>query len=41
VTKEDVQRVAQRYLHPEQMDLVVVSNLSEVHASPAPACTTK
>ena len=40
VTREDVQRVAQRYLHPEQMDLVVVSNLSEVHASPAPACTT-
>ena len=41
VTKEDVQRVAQQYLHPEQMDLVVVSNLSEVHVPPAPACAAK
>jgi zinc protease len=38
VTKEDVQRVAQQYLHPEQMYLVVVSDLSEVHVPPAPAC---
>jgi len=41
VTKADVQRVAQQYLHPEQMQLVVVSNLSEVHVPPAPACATK
>lgn len=41
VTKEDVQRVARQYLHPEQMDLVVVSNLSELHVPPAPACAAK
>jgi zinc protease len=41
VTTADVQRVARQYLHPEQMDLVVVSNLSEVHVPPAPACAAK
>ena len=41
VTKADVQRVAQQYLHPEQMHLVVVSNLSEVHVPSAPACAAK
>jgi zinc protease len=41
VTKEDVQRVARQYLHPEQMNLVVVSNLSEVHPPPPPACAAK
>jgi zinc protease len=29
VTKEDVQRVAQQYLHPDQMDLVVVAKLAD------------
>jgi zinc protease len=38
VTKEDVQRVAQQYLRPEHIDLVVVSDLSQVHAPPAPVC---
>lgn len=38
VTKEDVQRVARQYLHPDQMDLVVVSNLSQVRVPPAPVC---
>jgi zinc protease len=41
VTKADVQRVAREYLHPEQMLLAVVSNLSEVHVPPAPACAAK
>jgi len=38
VTKEYVQRVAQQYLRPAELDLVVVSNLSQVQVPPAPAC---
>jgi len=38
VTKEDVQRVARQYLRPDQMDLVVVSDLSQAQAPAAPAC---
>jgi len=38
VTKQDVQRVAQKYLHPSQMTLVVVSDLSKAHAPSGPAC---
>ncbi len=35
VTKDDVQRVAQQYLHPDQLKLIVVSNLAQakIHAS--------
>ncbi|MBI1817196.1 MAG: insulinase family protein [Deltaproteobacteria bacterium] len=36
VTKEDVLRVAQQYLHPEEMILVVVANLKDTPLTTAP-----
>ncbi|MBP1684265.1 MAG: putative Peptidase domain protein, involved in ppq synthesis (ppqG) [Deltaproteobacteria bacterium] len=38
VTKDDVRRVAQKYLQPDQLTLVVVSDLSNVQAPTAPVC---
>ena len=38
ITKEDVQRVAQQYLHPDQMHLIGVSDLSQLHIPQAAAC---
>ena len=38
VTKEEVQRVAQQYLHPDQLDLVVVADLKQAQVSDAAAC---
>jgi len=38
VTKEEILRVAQQYLHPEQMLLVVVGNLSEAKIASTPPC---
>ncbi len=38
VTKDEVLRVAQQYLHPDQLLLVVVGNLSQAKTPAAPAC---
>jgi zinc protease len=38
VTPDDVLRVARQYLHPEQMLLVVVSDLQQTKVPAAPAC---
>ena len=38
VTKDDVLRVARQYVHPEQMDLIVVANLSQAHVTPSTSC---
>jgi zinc protease len=38
VTKEEVLRVAQQYLHPEQMELVVVANLDQAKVPPTAPC---
>jgi zinc protease len=38
ISKEDVKRVAEQYLHPEQMDLVVVSNLAQAKVTQSAAC---
>jgi len=34
VTKEDVLRVAKKYLHPEDIDIIVVANLKEAGFEP-------
>ncbi|MCX8072887.1 MAG: insulinase family protein [Candidatus Binatia bacterium] len=39
VTREDVQRVAQRYLHPEDVHLVAIGNLSEAKLPQAAVCS--
>jgi zinc protease len=39
VTREDVLRVAQQYLHPEQMQLVVVANLQQAKVPASPPCS--
>jgi len=38
VTKEDIQRVAQQYLHPEQLDLVAVAKLDQAGIAAAAPC---
>lgn len=38
VTKEEVLRVAQQYLHPEQMELVVVANLEQAKIPTTAPC---
>jgi zinc protease len=40
VTKEDVLRVAQQYLRPEQMELVVVANLEQAKVPATAPCAT-
>jgi zinc protease len=41
VTKEDVQRVAQQHLHPDQMDLVVVAKLADAKVPATSPCQPK
>jgi len=38
VTKDDILRVAQQYLHPEQMELVVVADTEQAKVSPGAPC---
>ena len=38
VSKEDILRVAQQYLHPEQLQLIVVGNLGEAKVPQTPPC---
>ncbi len=40
VSKEDVLRVAQQYLHPDQLQLVVVGNLDQAKVTASAPCTT-
>ncbi|HVO27269.1 MAG TPA: pitrilysin family protein [Candidatus Margulisiibacteriota bacterium] len=39
VTKEDVLRVARQYLHPDELELVVVANLDQAKVSGAAPCS--
>ncbi len=41
VTREDVLRVAQQYLHPDQLQLVVVANLEQASVSASPPCALR
>ncbi|MFQ5668255.1 MAG: M16 family metallopeptidase [Candidatus Binatia bacterium] len=41
VTKEDVLRVAQQYLHPERMDLVVVADQEQAKVSATAGCSRR
>jgi zinc protease len=41
VTKEDVLRVARQYLHPDELELVVVANLDQAKVTAAAPCSAK